>query len=379
MRILHLIYSSGIYGAEKHLLDLLPGLKKYNIDCELLFICPEESIASLQKYCDEMNGQGIKTTLLPEKSKNFVFQTVKKISRYLKSNHIQIVHSHLFSADLIAVLVKKIYFKNLVILSTKHGYEEKYLVQYGLGNKKIRYNFYYFISRAVIKRIDHNLAVSRALSEMYYSLKLQKNKMKYIHHGINLETYNEKKVQLKGEPKIIMVGRLCQIKGHTYLIQALPEIIKRFPELKLFLIGDGPLKDELINQATSLNVVNHIEFVGFAEPKTYSSQCQLMVLPSLFESFGLVYIESFALRIPVIAFDVEAGNQIIENNVTGILVPKGDIKILAEKIIYLLQFPVERNRIIENAYNKYLAYYNVERMAKETAEWYYSVLDPLQS
>ncbi|MEO7393552.1 MAG: glycosyltransferase, partial [Chitinophagaceae bacterium] len=179
MRILHLIYTSGIAGAEKYLLNLLPGLKNYDIDSELFFICPKKSIASLQIYCAEMNAIGIKTTLLPIQSKFSFLLTARTISQYLKSHKIQIVHSHLFSADLIAVLIKKIYFKKLIILSTKHGYEEEYLVQYGLGNKKTRYNLYYFITRVVINRIDHNLAVSRALSEMYHSLRLGKNNMKY--------------------------------------------------------------------------------------------------------------------------------------------------------------------------------------------------------
>ncbi len=323
-----------------------------------------------------MNEEGIRAALLPVKSKIFVLQTAKKIYQYLKSNHIQIVHSHLFSADLIAVLIKTIYFKGLIILSTKHGYEEEYLVQYGLGNKTIRYNFYYFISRWVIKNTDHNLAVSNALSEMYYFLKLQKTKMKFVHHGIKVQTNHAKRVELKGNPKIMMVGRLSLIKGHTYLLQALPAIIQKFPAIKLLLLGDGPLKNELINQASRLNVIDHIEFIGFANPEDYAWQCQLMIQPSLFESFGLVYIESFALKIPLVAFDSEAGNEIIENNETGILVPAKDVSALAEKIIYLLESSGERNRIIQNAYNKYLAYYNVERMAKETAEWYYSVLDP---
>jgi len=375
LRILHLIYTTGIAGAEKHLLYLLPELKKHDINCELLCICPNKNIASLEEYCAEMIGKGIKATLFTTTSKISYLRTSRKIYRYLKSNHIQIIHSHLFSADFIAVLIKRLFFNKLIVLSTKHGYEEEYLLQIGLGNKKIRYNFYYFISRWVLKQIDHNLAVSQAISDVYHFLKLGKHRMKYIHHGISMPTSTKKEMILKGNPKILMVGRLAQIKGHMYLIQALPQIIKKFPELKLILAGDGPMKDELIAKATSLNVLHHIEFVGFAPPKIYASQCQLMILPSLFESFGLVYIEAFALKIPVIAFDAEAGNQIIDNNETGILVPKKDSKALAEKIIYLLQSPHERNRIIENAYNKYLTYYNVERMAKETAEWYYSVLE----
>ena len=374
MRILHLIYTTGIAGAEKHLLYLLPELKKHNIDCEVLCICPNKNIASLQEYCTEMNGKGIKASLFTITSKISYLHTSRKIYKYLKSNHIHIIHSHLFSADFIAVLIKRLFFKKLIVLSTKHGYEEEYLLQTGLGNKKIRYNTYYFLSRWVLKQIDHNLAVSRAISDVYHYLKLGGNRMKYIHHGISMPSTSEKEMILAGNPKILMVGRMAQIKGHIYLIKALPEIIKKFPGLKLILAGDGPMKEELISKAKALNVFQYIEFAGFATPKKYASQCQLMILPSLFESFGLVYIEAFALKIPVIAFDAEAGNQIIENNETGILVPKKDSKALAEKIIYLLQSPDERNRIIENAYKKYLSYYNAERMAKETAEWYYSVL-----
>ena len=163
LRILHLIYTNGVSGAENHLLDLLPELKKFDINCELLCICPQKDFTSLQEYCAAMNEKGIKATLLTTGSRMAFLSAAKRVAVYLKTNHIHIVHSHLFNADLIAVLAKKFYFKKLVILSTRHGYEEEYLIQYGHGNKRIRYDLYYFISQFVIKRIDHNLAVSRAI------------------------------------------------------------------------------------------------------------------------------------------------------------------------------------------------------------------------
>lgn len=374
LRILHLIYSSGIYGAEKHLLDLLPALRRLNIHCELLFICPEKNAPELEEYCSHLDQLGVKATLATVTSKMSLFKVAWKISRYLKANNIPVVHSHLFSADLIAVSIKKFFSKDLVILSTKHGYEEEYLVQYGLGNKGIRYNLYYFLSRFIIKNIDHNVAVSDALANMYVALKLQNKKMQVIPHGIALSTGKKPQIKLYGAPRILMVGRLSEIKGHIYLIKALPDIVAIFPALKVYLLGEGELKAALQAEAKQHNVLSHLEFVGFDDPKGYASQCDVMVLPSLFESFGLVYIESFALQIPVIAFDVEAGNQIIENGETGILVPTRDSKILAEKIIYLLSSPDERNRLTESAYKKYLAYFTVERMADDTAVWYQSIL-----
>jgi glycosyltransferase involved in cell wall biosynthesis len=370
LKILHLIYTNGISGAEKYLQDLLPSLTDLGIHCELICICPKKNSISLSEYCRKMEEKGVKSTLLTTSSKISYLKIAGEIAAYLKSNNIGAIHAHLFSADLISVLIKKLFIKKLVIFSTKHGYEEKYLVQYGLGNKQVPGNPYYYITRYLISNIDHNITVSKALSRLYAHIRLVKEEMPFIHHGINFQPSPGKDTQLKGDPKILMVGRLSTIKGHSYLIKALPEILKKFPALTLILAGEGPLKEDLVKLSTLLNVNDHINFVGYAKPEDYSPQCQLMILPSLFESFGLVYIESFSLKIPLVAFDSEAGNEIIDNNQTGILVPKGDVKSLAEKIIYLLETPGERERIAENAYKKYRSYFNAERMAKETAAWY---------
>jgi len=370
LRILHLIYTDGISGAEKYLLELLPALQRIGIDCELACVCPQKNRSLLQSYCDQMGDRGVNTRLYTTRSKFSYPNICSQIAQYLRTQQITLVHSHLFSADFIAVCIKSWYLRNITLFSTKHGYQEEYLIQYGLGNKKNNHDLYYYIARFVIKNIDHNLTVSRALSRLYVHLQLGKEPMPFIHHGVHLAPSPSPLLSSSGDPKILMVGRLSVIKGHTYLIDALPKIIQRFPGLRLILVGEGPLKATLIQQAGDLGVLEHIDFVGFAKPGDFSSACQVMILPSLFESFGLVYIESFALKIPVIAFDAEAGNEIIENLQTGILVPKEDSTALAEQIIYLLDSPAERDRLVDNAYQKYLTYYNVERMAEETAAWY---------
>lgn len=362
-------------GAEKSLLDLLPELKKYHISCELMCITPERNTDVLEDYCMRMREKGVKASLLRSTSRLSFIKTARSIANYLKQNQIQIIHSHLFNSDLLAVLVKILFVKEVLLLSTKHGYEEEYMIRYGEGNKKLPYfNLYHEVSRFIIKRIDHNITVSKALSEMYSTLRLGKSNMPFIHHGINLQPAGGEALKVEGYPKIMTVGRLKRVKGHRYLIKALPLVIDKFPNLKLLILGEGELKVSLQEQALKLGVSDNIIFLGFTNPQLYSSDCKLMILPSLYESFGLVYIESFALKIPVVAFDVEAGNEIIENNQTGILVTKRSCSALAENIIHLLKSPGERERIAKNAYNKYLTYYNVERMTKEIADWYHSIL-----
>lgn len=374
LRILHLIYSHGIYGAEKYLQTLLPQLGKYGLECHLIFICPKRKVSSFKGYRDDLDKTGVKTTLLPVSSKVSFLLTARLVFNYLKSNNIKIIHSHLFSADFIAALIKKVFFKKLIILSSKHGYEEKYLVRYGLGDKKIPRNLYYYISKAVNKKINYSFAVSQAMSDLYETLKHGKSKMKFIHHGINPIHVEGKPVYISGDPKIIIIGRLSEMKGHRYLINAFTFIIQKFPKSKLIVLGEGPEKQKLINLAEKLGIRQHIEFAGFKNPAAYMPQCKIIVLPSLFEPFGLVYIESFAMKIPVIAFDTPAANEIIEDNKTGILVEKENVQQLAEKIIYLLSNPEKREQIVENAYKKYETYYNADRMVKETVEWYRTVL-----
>jgi L-malate glycosyltransferase len=375
LKVLHIIYSFGVYGAEKHLLDLLPELKKHNIDCELLCICLKNRVIFFKEYANELNSKGVKTQIWGSHSKISLLSFSIKINNYLRKHNITILHTHLFSADLIGVIIKRIFFKQLVLLSTKHGYEENYLIQYGLGNKKIPNNLYYLISRQVIKRIDHNIAISNAISKMYYSLNLSQKPMKYIHHGIHEKKVNLHASILTGEPKIVIVGRLEEMKGHKYLFQALPAIIKHFPGLQLYVLGEGSLKSELESMVVQLGIHKNITFTGFVAPAEYLAQCKVIILPSLFEPFGLVFIESFAAKIPVVAFDAEAANEIIEDNITGFLVEKQNIEALAQKIIYVLENPTERARIIENAFKKFKEYYTVERMSKEITLWYQGVLN----
>jgi glycosyltransferase involved in cell wall biosynthesis len=99
------------------------------------------------------------------------------------------------------------------------------------------------------------------------------------------------------------------------------------------------------------------------------------VSPSLYESFGLVFIEAFASKVPVVAFDAPAANEIITDNETGLLVPVSNSPALADKIIYVLQNPGEGKRIAINGYKKYVDYFNTERMVKDTVNWYHTIID----
>src|SRR5688572_16590597 len=126
MKILHLIYTNGLAGAEKYLTHLLFPLKSKGFECHLLMVSGPKAGSSLVPFLQDMKEKGIPSTLMISRKRDF-FQTAKKISDYLSDNNISIVHSHLLNSDILVTLVKLFYKKNIIVISTKHGYSEKIL------------------------------------------------------------------------------------------------------------------------------------------------------------------------------------------------------------------------------------------------------------
>lgn len=376
MKILHLIYTQAISGAEKYLKHLLPGLKQEGIECDLIIVCSKKSAAAIKRYSSEMNVLGIKTSVIVTKRFSIV-NTAFKVNRYLKANQIHILHSHLLNSDLIASVLKNLFYKKLFLISTKHGYQEKILQQYEPG-KSIKLNdLYYHITKYTLRKIDKNVAVSKGMAELFYNLKISKQLFPYIHHGVTVEVSNLKEdvtKYRKANPQLIIVGRIELFKGHHYLIDAMPKVIAHFPSVQLLVLGEGSEKENCIAQAEKLGVLNNIQFLGYQlRPYSYISNSDVIILPSVFEPFGLVYIEAFALKTPVIAFDTAAGNEIMKDGETALLVKKGDSNALADKIIYLLKNEAERKNITERAFAAYQQNYLTEIMVKNMSAWYHSL------
>jgi glycosyltransferase involved in cell wall biosynthesis len=379
MKLLHLIYSQQVAGAERYLLNLLPGIRREGIDCRLICVTGKSNAWKFTGLIENLKKEGVEAQLITSGRIGFL-ATARKISKYVKQHGVTHIHSHLFSADILGVMVKKLFFRRIILLSTRHGYEEKYLLKYAEEDPGIPGNIYYRISKYILSRIDVHIAVSKAMADMYYQLRLVKTPIEYIHHGVNIDR-NAIRSEETGTTnfrvsacQLIIVGRLEEIKGHKYLLDAMPAVIKQVPEVKLLVLGAGTEMPNLEQQVAALGISEHVKFMGYqADPYHFVSHSDVIILPSLFEPFGLVYIEAFALGTPVIAFDTAAGNEIITNNETGILVPKQNSAELANKIIFLLQYPQERKRLSDAALKKYQEQFSVHQMINKTVAWYYSI------
>ncbi|MBA3312282.1 MAG: glycosyltransferase [Planctomycetota bacterium] len=142
---------------------------------------------------------------------------------------------------------------------------------------------------------------------------------------------------------VVAIGRLVPEKGHRYLIDAAARLIGdgNLPNLRVHLLGDGPLRSVLERFAAERGIAENIHFVGFCRnPFSYLRRCDLFCLPSLNEGMPGALLEAMACGIPVIASDCESGpREVLADGRFGTLVPVGDPVSLAAAIREKAQHP----------------------------------------
>ncbi len=171
---------------------------------------------------------------------------------------------------------------------------------------------------------------------------LSRKKLALIHNGIDPGEYasDGSGLRLRNElgigdsiPVISIVGLLNERKGHRFLFRAINEISEDLPEVKLLVVGEGKIEAELKELASSLGISDRVIFLGFRnDVAAVIDASDVLALPSLCEGFGYVLVEAMASGKAVVATNVSSIPEIVEDGKTGLLVPPGDHKGLAEAL-----------------------------------------------
>jgi glycosyltransferase involved in cell wall biosynthesis len=183
---------------------------------------------------------------------------------------------------------------------------------------------------------------------------------------------------------ILFVGRLEKRKGVETLFKAIPMVLKEVPDTHFYIVGKdtylapsgGSYKDYLLDNLDK-HYHKYVEFIGYVddtELKNYYRTCDLFVAPSLYESFGLIYLEAMAWGKPVIGCDVGGIPEIIEDGITGILIPPDNATALAEAIIKLKEEEL-RAKIGEKGRKKVENDFSMIKMAENTYNIYRDVIN----
>ncbi len=171
---------------------------------------------------------------------------------------------------------------------------------------------------------------------------------------------------------ITMIASIEERKGHRVAIRAL-EVLP--PNHHLLIVGTGPLEAELMDLVESLGMQERVHFLGYtADVSRVLAATDVVLLTSFLEATPYVLIEAMAAGIPVVASDIFGVGEIVEDSVTGILVPPGDAKRTAEAIRAIIQDGEKRERMSKAARERYLKHFRLESFVSETAAVYNELL-----
>jgi glycosyltransferase involved in cell wall biosynthesis len=174
---------------------------------------------------------------------------------------------------------------------------------------------------------------------------------------------------------MVFIGRLIYYKHLEVVIEAL-KILRDKCNVRLVVLGDGPMRRDWENLVKHYGLGDIVEFKGYVSHKEklyYLSRCRALVLPSTFEGFGIVILEAWALRKPVIVTDVEPLNKIVEHGVDGYIV-KNNPEIWAEHIYLLMSDEKLSRQIGNNGYRKLVMKYNIDVQVNKLEELYMKLM-----
>lgn len=201
------------------------------------------------------------------------------------------------------------------------------------------------LKRWVARRAAALTVVSAAMKSAALELGVPAASIRVMPMGVDArERFAPEAARSRAGSELLFVGRLVAGKGVQHLLRALPLVREKLPDARLTIVGAGPLEAALRTQAHALGLDAHVAFAG-AIPNdglpAFYRRAAVLVMPSVGqEGLGLVIGEALACECPVVASDLPAVRELIEDGVTGLLAREGDVVDLAEKIVRTLRDPL---------------------------------------
>ncbi len=329
---------------------------------------------SLQKLC---YGGGIipnmKSSFLARMQMPLLIKTeFFSASKLIKMEKISLIHAHwMLPQGFVGVFLKKIF--KIPLIVTIHGSD-----LFPLKNSLFKN-----LQNFVVRNADIITANTKSTSdELVGRFPEYSSKVKIIPMGANSDFF--KKLKIKKPAKysknklLLFVGRLSDQKGLQYLIDALPEVIRKEPTAKLLVIGEGPFKSELKKKINENKINGYVRFLGSlpsSDIVKYHNYADIFILPSLSnktgtEALGLALMEAMSSGCAVVGTKVGGIPSLIQNGVNGILVQQKDSKQLADAIISLLKNRKRAEAMGKNAAAFIQKNYSWDKVGKEFIKIY---------
>ncbi|MFH1459647.1 MAG: glycosyltransferase [Candidatus Omnitrophota bacterium] len=322
INIVHIVEDLKTGGLERVIAGIVTGIdpERFNLKIWCLFRGGD--------IYDELKAQGVNVEILGMQSHRdigFMF----KLIRRLKENNIHIIHTHGYTGTTLGRIAGIIAGVKIILAHVHSTYWDFSFKQ--LCIEKI-------LSLATDKIICCSESVANFVKGRE---KVNKDKVTVIYNGVDLDKFILKDNQItdKDEYVIGCIASLFAHKGHKYLLAAIKSLISDCSKkIRLILVGEGQLKDELQDYCRKLGIEKNVKFVGnVLDISEILKGFDIVVLPSSErEGLGIALLEAMAVGIPIIGTTIGGIPEIIQNGINGILIEPKNSGSLASAINSML-------------------------------------------
>lgn len=362
MNILFIANHLNIGGVTSYLYTLAGGLKEKGHNVYLA--------SSGGELAEKFIALGVKHIRVPLMTKNEISPKIIfsffKLRREAKKFNLELVHSNSRTTQVLGNLLSRAL--NIPHVFTCHGFFKP----------KLSRRLFPCWGQGVI-------AISSEVKEhLITDLKLDAKNITVINNGIDTANFGDfsargdlrKKLSINDAPLVGIIARLSDVKGHIYLIRAMRKVIKIFPTAKLLIVGEGKMKNALIQEVDVLGIKENVLFIPEAgNTRDMLAAMDIFVMPSLQEGLGLALMEAMAQGLAVVGSAVGGIKTLIQDRINGLLIGPADVEGLAEAIIALLKDYKLRQDLGMQARKFITENFSKERMVDHTERIYKRCLE----
>ncbi|HOX60584.1 MAG TPA: glycosyltransferase [Candidatus Magasanikbacteria bacterium] len=318
IKILHIIPTLSRGGAERCVVDLV-NHSSADFSAEILLL------KNIMPRSEELHTE----PHVCEKHSLFDFGYTKRLADMIREINPDIVHTHLWGADVYGRRAAQIV--GVPIVTTEHNLD--------YGESWLRH----FLKRRTARLARLHVAASRAIARYAAEVYHVKN-AEVIRYGIELNKFTGLLVaEFSGVMQVLMLGRLVPQKGHVVGLTALAQSGIDF---HLRVVGDGELRNDLEKKARRLGISDRVAFLpATGDVVSELVQADILLMPSMWEGLGIVAEEAMAAGRVVIASEVDGLAELMQSGVTGYYFPRGDVARAARALQFVASHPSEARQV----------------------------------
>jgi glycosyltransferase involved in cell wall biosynthesis len=380
MKVLHIIDSGGLYGAETMLLGLVQ--EQLRLGLEPLVLSIGDTSVSEKPLEAEARSRNLPVEAMRMRA-GLNLPGAYRIVRFAKDHQFDVLHTHGYKGDILMGLIPR-RIRRLPVVCTLHGW---------IASPRLSHmTLYQWLDRKILHRLDAVVAVNEPMLQELRARKYRIKRLYTINNGLSVDGDMQQRMSGPGAglPPMVpedandlyrggfvigAIGRLAPEKAFDSLIRAVQLLAAKYPDVKAVILGEGPCRPELQKQIAEAGLIGRVLMPGYRmNCIEHMKRFGVFVLSSVTEGLPMTILEAMYARVPIVATRVGGVPDALAQGSGGLLVEPSNPEALATAIerIYAREMPTD---VLTNfSYDRLLSDYTSDRMARRYTDVYQTVI-----